>query len=240
MAGTMKLRRVPLSCLLPLLAAACGSLGGTGGAGATGGASASLRDSRFCEIQVGTAQGSTLHIDVYSTQSLDDCPEDAWSKLTAASIQAQTMSQFVALDGPRYWVVDSLQGSVALDPTVQTFGGIEMHESAALDVAAGASSTVGMPYLPHTVERHSDYHYLAGEPVYELVDPSAKAYVMQSYSTQDKAQTEASLAGLGAALTLPSGWSFRTRVLTTTLVEQATNGSAVVVLDDFANNYVLE
>lgn len=60
---------------------------------------------------------------------------------------------------------------------------------------------------------------------------------MQSYSVQQVQQDKASLAKLGETLTLPAGWTFRTRVLDEKLEVKAVDGIAVVVQDDFGNTY---
>ena len=47
------------------------------------------------------------------------------------------------------------------------------------------------------------------------------------------------LAGLGARLKLPAGWTFSTRVLDAELEVRDVDGVAVVVQDDFENTYQL-
>jgi hypothetical protein len=95
------------------------------------------------------------------------------------------------------------------------------------------------PYAPRTVSRTTTWIYQAGKPVYELVDPSGRVFDMQSYSVQKTPQTEDSLAQLGAQLTLPTGWSFRTRVLSADLHVTAVNGEATIVQDEVENTYQL-
>jgi hypothetical protein len=48
------------------------------------------------------------------------------------------------------------------------------------------------------------------------------------------------LAGLGARLKLPAGWTFSSRVLDAELEVRDVDGVAVVVQDDFENTYQLE
>ncbi len=60
---------------------------------------------------------------------------------------------------------------------------------------------------------------------------------MQSYSQiVDKRQSLNDLAGLGATLKLPSGWTYATRLLGKDEDLVAT-GSAHVIQDDFLNTY---
>jgi hypothetical protein len=174
---------------------------------------------------------------VYSTEGLNDCPDAAWSKIDTASLKAETAVDIVVLNGPRYWMLDSLKGSSLQDPTTRTLGGIDMRQAGAIDLATADLATLKNPYTQHTITRDSAFHWYAGKTVYELVDASAHVYDMQSYSVQTSPQTEASLANLGSQLKLPQGWSFRTRVLDKDLDLTAKGGEATVVQDDLANTY---
>jgi hypothetical protein len=207
--------------------------------GGAGGGPAELRGDRYCEILLGTFANGQLSVDVYSTEGLNDCPADAWSALDTAALKTETMVDIVVLNGPRYWMIDSLAGSTLLDETPRTLGGIPMRKAGAITVPTSDLATLSKPYTQHTIHRDSEFHFLAGKAVFELVDPQGLVYDMQSYNVQTKPQTEASLADLGAKLTLPQGWSFKTRVLDVDLVLKATNGTAIVVQDDYTNTYSL-
>ena len=87
------------------------------------------------------------------------------------------------------------------------------------------------------MRRDSLVRFDAGQRVFELTDAAGAIYVMQSYSLQMRMQTFASLEGLGASLTPPTGWSFRTRVLAEALRVNAEGGFATVTTDDFGNTY---
>jgi hypothetical protein len=93
--------------------------------------------------------------------------------------------------------------------------------------------------VPRTVARTTSWVYDAGKKVYELVDPQGKVFDMQSYSVQTTPQTEDSLADLGAVLSLPSGWMFRSRTLDSALTVTAVDGMATVVQDERQNTYQL-
>jgi hypothetical protein len=76
--------------------------------------------------------------------------------------------------------------------------------------------------------------------VYELVDPTGRVFVMQSYSQQrDAALEEAGLASLAGRLTPPAGWSYRARILDSTLRVEGPSIEATVLQDDLANTYSL-
>jgi hypothetical protein len=115
-----------------------------------------------------------------------------------------------------------------------------MRHAASIDVPLSAISSLGSaPYSTNTIQRSTAVQFDEGKPVYELIGPDGKIYDMQSYSAQKTAQSEADLPTLGARLTLPAGWSFRTRTLTAPLQITAVGGLATVVQDDFANTYQL-
>ncbi|MBV9354257.1 MAG: hypothetical protein JO023_01895, partial [Chloroflexi bacterium] len=93
------------------------------------------------------------------------------------------------------------------------------------------------PYVETTIERTTEYTFLAGRPVYELVPPVGPSYVLQSYAQiVDATLTIESLAGLADRLHLPDGWHYRVRILEQDLVLR-TNGEIVVIEDDLENTY---
>ena len=61
---------------------------------------------------------------------------------------------------------------------------------------------------------------------------------MQSYAhIVDATLTEDALAGLGPRLSLPAGWEYRPRQLTSELVVGTPGGEAHIIQDDFQNTY---
>jgi hypothetical protein len=135
------------------------------------------------------------------------------------------------------WTLDAFVVGSLLDPTVVTFGSIAMRQAGAIDLPPADAMKLGGPYQQHQIQRHSVVRFDAGKSVYELTDPMGKIYDMQSYSVQQVAQTEADLPSLGTRLKLPTGWSYRTRVLDSDLLVTAVNDIGVVVQDDFADSY---
>jgi hypothetical protein len=234
--------RLPIPIVLLLAAtAACSSssASSSGDGGATGTALTEVRGQRYCEILLGTLQGQDLHVEVYNTEGLNDCPDAAWSQIDAAAVKADTMSDVVLLNGPRYWTLDSQEGSSLKSTDVRTIGGIDMRQAGAIDLPTADLAMLQAPYTQHTIQRNSSFHWYAGKKVYEIVDDAGHVYDMQSYSVQKTAQTEASLDDLASKLTLPQGWSYRARVLDQQLDLTATSGTWTVIQDDFLNTYSL-
>ncbi len=201
---------------------------------------ADIRGMRYCEILLVTPGDPLVHVDVYNTFGLNDCPQDAWSQVDATQVAADAGVALAILNGPRYWMMDAFENSSLLDPTPRTLGGLQMRHGGSIDLPLAAVSGLGKaPYTGTTVQRDTTVRFDAGKSVYELVGPDGKVYDMQSYSVQKVAQTQADLATLGARLTLPQGWTYRTRTLADPLRITATGGQATILQDDFANSYQL-
>ncbi len=198
-----------------------------------------IRGKRYCEILLATLNGDQVHIDVYNTFGLNDCPDAAWTQIDATQVATDTGATMAVLNGPRYWMMDGFEGSTFIDPTPRTLGGLDMRHGGSIDVPLASLGGLGQtPYTPTTVQRNTTVRFDAGRTVFELVGPDGKVYEMQSYSLQKVAtQTEADLATLGDHLTLPAGWTFRTRTLAADLRITAGDGQATIIQDDFANSY---
>lgn len=226
-----------------MLCGACGgseSPGGTGGGGTGGGGGAAAqpeaRGARYCEILVGFVEDTNVRIEVYNTFGLNDCPAEAWDSVDPAKVKADQKADTVILNGPRRWVIDRFVDSAFLDPTKVVIGGIEMRKAG--ELVLPIAEAMGSPYATREVHRDTTYAFDAGKNVYELLDPMGAVYVMQSFSLQQDADlAESDLPGLSAQLTLPTGWTYRTRSLTAPLQVTAVNGVATVVQDDRANTY---
>ncbi len=228
--------------LLALLVACSGSSADTtADSSGSDTSAAGKRNSRYCEILFGNIGPDAVHVDVYSTEGLNSCPEAAWQALDTTALKAAAGVTFVMLNGPRYWMLDSLAGSTLQDTTVKAFGGIDMRIAGQIVVPLSGVATLSKPYQLHTIHRQSAFHWLAGQSAYELHDPSGHAYVMQSYSAQKTALTIKDLDGLATKLAgLPTGWSYAPRTLANDLNLLAIAGDATVVQDELGNTYSLE
>jgi hypothetical protein len=137
-------------------------------------------------------------------------------------------------------MIDGMKNSSLVNPEPKTLGGLKMRDAGILKLKLLDLSLSEKQYKPHTVHRETTWVYLADKPIFELVDPDGKIYVMQSYSIQKTNQTQETLADLGAKLNLPKGWTFRTRVLKKDAYLTPLNKSAVVLQDDNLNTYQQE
>lgn len=173
---------------------------------------------------------------VYNTFGLNDCPADLWNALNAEEIAKENGAVAALLNGPRYWLMSRIRKRAGEPQPTREFGGIEMIEQATVQL----SSNDPQPYSVNTVDRRAVFIFDAGRPVFELVDPDGKRWVMQTYSqVADKTLTLEDLPGLAPRLRLPAGWRYETRTLTEPLVVDTTETVARVLQDDLTNSYSL-
>ncbi len=196
-----------------------------------------LRDRRYCEVLAGTISGGNVLLDVYNTIGLNDCPDAAWRALDVAALRTELGVPAVVLNGPRHWTIDAFESGSLQNPTVRTIGGIAMRVAGRIEVPLAVAMSGNPPYRIQTVRRDTTVRFESGNRVYELVAADGGVFVMQSYSLQMQSQTLASLEALGDRLHPPTGWMFRTRVLTAPLRVTAIDGLATVTTDDVGNTY---
>jgi hypothetical protein len=198
----------------------------------------SMRGERYCEVLVVTPIDDRVTAEVYNSWPLNECPADQWAQLDPAAIAAERGAPLALLNGPRFWLMDSVEKSDTSAMTKASFGGIEMYLQATVDVGPLADAMT--PYKPHAVDRSTVFTFDAGQMVYELTSSTGETYVMQTWSqTVDPELTEADLSGLGTRLTLPTGWTFGARTLSSPLQIVTTTASAQVLQDDLKNSYSL-
>ena len=197
-----------------------------------------MRGVRYGEVIPVYLREDGLHAEVYGTQMINDCPQHLWEKLDAAAIAKEMGAVFVKLNGPRRWLLDGLGTKVAaVEPIIREFGGIQFRRIAVIPL--GDKLGAG-PYNENKVNRGSVFFFDAGKPVYELVDPSGKAFVMQALCMGvDPEMSEEALPALGERLKMPAGWSYRVRVPESEIVVDTTQSLATVLQDEFENSYTL-
>lgn len=199
---------------------------------------ANFRNLRYGEVIPVYREGLRFHGEVYNTMSLNDCPAEPWSRLDARALAKDYGAFAVKLNGPRYWVLDRIVAKgTTTTGAYADFGGIQMKRLARVDLSPRQLFSGKAAYRPSKVSRTTDYTYLAGNPVYELVSPKGEVWRMQSYSQAvEPGQTIEGLLNLGSRLVLPRSWTYRTRVLDTDSVLRA-EGLAWVLQDELENSY---
>jgi haloalkane dehalogenase len=196
-------------------------------------------DGRYCEVLTVTIADSGTTAEVWGTQGLNDCPQEAFAGIDPAAVAADLGVSIALPNGPRYWVLDDIVANeLAGSGERRAFNGIEMRSVALVDLGEGLPDR--RPYAEVSVARDTEFRFGEGREIHELSAPDGSVYVMQSYSVEvDPALTADSLAGLGDRLALPEGWAFTSRVLDEDLVVEDVEGIATVIQDELTNSYQL-
>lgn len=192
---------------------------------------------RYGEVLLLRTRESGPQATVYNSFPLNDCPAELWEKLDAAVIAKENGAMAALLNGPRYWLMSTIEKVADHPQETRTFGGIAMIEQATVNL----SSQNPAPYNVNHVDRRTVFTFDAGRPVFELVEPEGRRWVMQTWSqTVDKELTLEDLPDLARRLTLPDGWRYETRILASPLSVDTRTRDASVIQDDLANTYSLE
>jgi hypothetical protein len=195
-----------------------------------------VRDRRYCELLVVKRQGVRLSAEVYNTLGLNDCPRAAWDAIDTAKAASELGAVRVLRNGPRHFIMDRLASGDA-NQSAADIQGLAMRPVATVGLRLLDLFEKRASYVERTIRRTTDWIFLAGKPVYELVNPKGQVYVMQSYAQiVDPNLAYADLAALGSRLKPPKGWQYRSRTLTADLAAQA-RGEAHVIQDELQNTY---
>jgi hypothetical protein len=197
-----------------------------------------LRGKRYGEILLVTSGDEGLTAEVFNSYTLNECPQGLWDGLDLAAIAQEEGALAAVANGPRYWLVDTIEKVGPQTPEVRDFGGILMARAAVLHLGTGGFDP--SPYNERRVARTAMFSFGAGSRVYELTNPGGAVYVMQSWCTSiDNGLTEHDLVSLGGRLDVPPGWAYTSRTLESPLHVMTTTEEAVVLQDDFKNSYCL-
>jgi hypothetical protein len=199
-----------------------------------------VRDTRYGEIFLIRSEEGQLIGAVYNTTGLNDCPLDKWRALNPQELTTQFGVVAVQLNGPRFWTMDRITANAAGE--VVSFGGLEARWVAELPIPPDLSDPDhpgARYYRDMVIKRETEFHFAAGRPVYEMLTPDGKTYVMQAYShIVDDSLTMQSLAALGGQLQIPEGWQYRARTPGQELTLATAWGQAHVLQDELQNTYM--
>ena len=223
--------------VLVFVATACGSQSATGTPAPKTVVASAVHGKRYCEVLLVHLGATGLSADVYNSFPLNSCPQAAWTTLDAATLAKENGALAASLNGPRFWLMDSIDKVRTGPVVVKRFGGISMMLDATVEIGTSMAAA-RQPYVPHTVNRQASFTFLAGRHVFELVGPDGTTWVMQTLSRiVDPTLTEADLPALGSRLALPAGWTYRERTLTAPLVVRTAGSPAHVLQDPLSNSY---
>jgi len=197
---------------------------------------AGLRNVRYGEVLLLRQEDGAYRAEVWNTLGMNECPQGEWEALDAAAIAEERGALLAVLNGPRFWVLDSIRSNIRAGAPETTFGALGMFRAAVIDF--GTDPPVLGAYIDRSIVRDTVFGFAKGSEVYELVTPSGTRYIMQAYSQIiDKALTIEDLPVLGARIDPPEGWSYLVRRLPADLEVLSTDGVATVVQDELQNTY---
>ncbi len=238
----VKIRRVAhqaLAVALLLSLASCGdsSSNNFGGGDSAEEERASIRDSRYCEITPLYLGPDGITSDTWNTSDLNDCPAEDWEALDFGAIREELGAITVRKNGPRHWLMDAGQLHGREDAERRFFGNLEFRLVAHVQHNF-TPPPPGEFLFEVTVERDTEFLFYENRPVYELLAPLGKRYVMQSYAQiEDPTLTLADLDSIGPRIGLPEGWEYRVSELSEDLLVEDFQGYASVVGDALKNTY---
>jgi len=221
------------------LLASCGgsSSNNLGEGGSAGEERVSIRDSRYCEITPLYLGPDGITSDSWNTSDLNDCPAEDWEALDFGAIRQELGAIKVRENGPRHWLMDAGLLHGREDAERRFFGNLEFRLVAHVQYNF-TPPPPGEFLFEVTVERDTEFVFYKNRPVYELLAPLGKHYVMQSYAlTVDPTLTLADLDSIGPRIGLPQGWEYRVSEFSEDLLVEDFQGFATVVPDALQNTY---
>ena len=204
----------------------------------------------YCELIPDTVANGIITEHVFNTLGFNTCPTSSFSTITEQNVvdtynaayppaAGAAPSTSATINGRRHWVMDTIQstGGVTGSTDTLTVNGMQLGLKAQLQVAVGDATVGTVPYVATTVSRDTVYVFNRGHRVFELIAPNKQVFVMQSYSQQVSSKLRMStLRYIGPKNQLPTGWKYRSRVLTKNLTLTAA-GTTQIVNDHFLNTF---
>ncbi|CAN5559208.1 hypothetical protein BH09VER1_BH09VER1_38580 [soil metagenome] len=195
-----------------------------------------LRGVRYGEIIVVKGGPFMFTGQVYNTVGLNDCPESQWKALDPEKIKRDFEARAVFLNGPRYFTMD--KSSLTNPGVVVSFGKLKARHVGDIKLSLFTLLRGRInPYTEIRVDRDTKYSFEKGEPIYVLISPKKRIYVMQSYSRAvDPNVSLTNLGSLSSMLKLPAGWKYKAGKPTADFI-MSTQGDAYVIQDNLKNTY---
>src|ERR1700751_2688239 len=106
---------------------------------------------RYGEVLLVGLTESGPEATVFNSFPLNDCPQELWSKLDPQVIASENDAAAALLNGPRYWLMSTIEKVATGTPETKTFGGIEMLRQATVQL----SSMNPAPYTVNKVSRNT-------------------------------------------------------------------------------------
>jgi len=197
----------------------------------------SIRDQRYCEIALFFLQPGGISSETYNTFGFNDCPQDEWDAIDFDANRQALGANVIRPNGPRRWLMDTAELAGSEEADRRFFGNLEFRVVANIQID-GQPPTPGIQFLEAKVKRDSRLVFFKDTPVFELLAPLGKRYVMQSYALYiDPDLTIDDLQALEPRISLPEGWLYQARQLDADLEVEDFQGLATALRDPLANTY---
>ena len=208
-----------------------------------------LRDLRYAEIFLIGGNGITKNLSAafYNTTERNNeadprntCPQELWDKIDVEKLKEEYNVLAAFKNGPRHWAMDWIQLGVGKE---LDFNGLKARWMGQVKLPKGdLNKKGGTGYKSTEVARESLMGFDAGKPVFALIDPQGRPWVMQAYGLiVDPTITYERLMTLGDKLVnMPEGWKYRVIVIEQDLVlHPDKRGFAFIMQDELGNTYDL-
>lgn len=171
---------------------------------------------------------------IYNTTKRIPVPIEDWENLDTDKIKKELGAAAIIKNGPRFWMMDELHGYYRGES--REFSGYTYDLVATL---SRRSSDINKRenYTEQIIDRYTDFIFLKGRKIYELITDKEVVYTMQAASQEViKEMKPEDLDSLSEKLKLPEGWTFRVRTLADDVIFKI-RGEAHVIQDEFRNTY---
>ena len=106
-----------------------------------------MHDARYCEVLELKGAPPSAQVVVWNTIGLSGCPADGFASLDPAAIAAEHGDTLVLINGPRYFLMDSVTATPGVS---QVFGTLEMRQVATIAIHS-AAELAQTPYTERTM-----------------------------------------------------------------------------------------
>ncbi|MCZ7529658.1 MAG: hypothetical protein M5U31_04545 [Acidimicrobiia bacterium] len=173
------------------------------------------------------------YVTFYNCTGLSEAPPDQWEAIDADAAAQKFGAAMVIKNGPHWWACDSVTLHMGTEVLEVEGIGFRWAANISVEIVSSGGLAANKRYDPAESSKEGELVYKAGRSVYELVAPGGEVYLMQSSAIEiDGFET------LGDRLTLPDGWSYRSRTLDADFT-YVMDGAVSVVMDDLGNVYNL-
>jgi len=180
---------------------------------------------------------NTTGFNIRPENSRDSIPNAIFKGYSDNAVQQNYGAAAVFMEETRYWMMDKLR--ILLGNNVRNLDGLDARFGAFTNVAPSATTGSSNAFKIASVTRNSTFLFDAGQPAFILDAPNGMTFIQQSWVLSAGPFQDPKI---GSSLTLPKGWTWRTKTLSKELTINGIpeNGAAnqwKVVQDNLGDSY---